>query len=82
MEMSTMKLEEIASVMKEYGAAIRGDWGSIDGRCEQSSIQTFADAILEPGKYEAATLRDQAGICPVGSGHWTDHCGEDCEATK
>jgi hypothetical protein len=78
--MIAMKLDEVSKVLCEYGAAIRGDWGSIDGRSEQSSIETFADAILKPEKYEAATLRDQADLCPSGSGHWTEHCDDDCEA--
>lgn len=73
-----MTLEEVSNVLCEYGEAIRGDWGSIDGRSERDSIQTFADAILSPGKYERETLRDQAGICPNGSGHWTEYCDEDC----
>ena len=74
-----MTHNEVSSVLCEYGAAIRGDWGSIDGRSEQSSIETFADAILKPEKYEAATLRDQADLCPGGFGHWTEYCDDDCE---
>jgi len=76
-----MTLEEVAGCLIEYGAAIRGDW-SIDGRCEQSSIETFADAILKPEEYEAATLRDQADLCPDGGGHWTDHCLDSCEGDE
>jgi len=70
-------IEEVSAVLCEYGAAIRGDWGSIDGRSEQSSIGTFADAMLFPERYEKATLRDQAGICPTGGGHWTEYCDVD-----
>jgi len=78
MEMSTMKLEEVSKVLCEYGAAIRGDWGSIDGRSEQSTIDTFAAAIQKPADYTVAKLRDQAGICVNGGGHWTEYCDDSC----
>jgi len=74
-----MRLEEVSSVLCEYGAAIRGDWGSIDGRSEQGTIGTFADAVLSPEKYELETLRDQAGICVNGGGHWSEYCDDSCE---
>lgn len=74
-----MTTEEVAAVLREYGSAIRGDWGSIDGRSEQGTIDTFADAFTRPDYYTAAQLRDLADICPHGGGHWTDHCSESCE---
>jgi len=73
-----MTLDEVAKVLCEYGEAIRGDWGSIDGRGERSTIQEFAAAILEPGSYTIEDLRSQADICPNGYGHWTQYCDEDC----
>ena len=73
-----MKLEEVSSILCEYGEAIRGDWGSTGGSSERSTIQTFADAVLSPEKYEKETLRDQAGICPNGKGHWTEYCEDYC----
>ena len=73
-----MTIEEVAKVLREYGSAIRGDWGSIDGRSEQGTIGTFADAITSPHKYTAEQLRNDADICPHGSGHWTEHCSDSC----
>lgn len=74
-----MRLGEVARVLYEYGEAIRGDWGSIDGRSERSTIHEFADAILTPDDYTVEALRSQADICPNGSGHWTEYCDNDCE---
>ena len=73
-----MDHKEIAKVLREYGSAIRGDWGSIDGRSEQYSINEFADAITSPGEYTTAQLRERADICPHGDGHWTDYCDDSC----
>jgi len=77
-----MKLEEVSQVLCEYGAAIRGDWSSIDGRSEQGSIQTFAAAMLAPEKFTAEQLREDTDICANAGGHWTEHCDDDCEAAS
>lgn len=77
-----MTIEEVAGVMREYGEAIRGDWGSIDGRSERSTIHEFADAFLDPIGRTVAELRSMADICPIGSGHWTEYCDDDCEGEK
>ena len=69
-----MTLEEVASVLREYGSAIRGDWGSIDGRRERDTLDSFASAITTPGVYTVAEIRELADICPHGGGHWTEHC--------
>jgi hypothetical protein len=73
-----MKIEQVASVLREYGEAIRGDWGSIDGRGERSTINEFADAFLKPESFTAERLRDMSDICPFGGGHWTEHCYDTC----
>jgi hypothetical protein len=78
---NSMRTDEVAKVLCEYGEAIRGDWGRIDGRSERSTIQTFADAINKPQIYTAETLRLMADICPLGSGHWTEYCDDECEPT-
>lgn len=70
-----MKLEEVASVLNEYGEAIRGDWGSID---ERPTINTFAEAMLHPDKCSVERLRLAADICPHGHGHWTQYCDKYC----
>lgn len=74
-----MKLEEVAKVLNEYGSAIRGDWGSIDGRSEQGTINVFAAAMLSPGRFTASDLRECADICTGGGGHWTEHCSDSCD---
>jgi len=77
-----MNAEDLARVLREYGAAIRGDWGSIDGRSEQGTLETFADAVTNPGAYTVQQLRDMADICPAGNGHWTEYCDSDCGAAS
>jgi len=73
-----MTLEEVSEVLREYGSAIRGDWGSIDGRSEQGTIDCFAAAVTAPNMYTAEELRSLADICPHGAGHWTWHCSTYC----
>jgi len=73
-----MTHEEIAKVLREYGSAIRGDWGTIDGRSEQLTLNYLAEVVADPEHYTAAQLRDVADICPHGKGHWTDHCTDTC----
>lgn len=73
-----MTLDELSKVLREYGSAIRGDWGSIDGRSEQFTIESFADAITSPHEYTVEKLRNDADICPHGDGHWTDYCSDTC----
>lgn len=75
-----MSIQEVAQVLREYGSAIRGDWGSIDGRSEQLTVNYFAEVITAPEHYTVAQLRDVADICPDGEGHWTEHCTISCGA--
>lgn len=74
-----MILREVTGVLEEFGQAIRGDWGSIDGRSIRSSLSAFTPAIHEPERYTAEYLRDILGICPNGHGHWEYYCEEDCK---
>lgn len=69
-----------AKALREYADAIRGDWGSIDGRSEKNSLNRLAD-VIEDRDTEVSidTLRDVLGVCPHGQGHWTMYCDEDCE---
>lgn len=68
--------DQIATVLHEYGEAIRGDWGSIDGRSERSSIQRMAGWVRDLSTFPDTLdeARDQVGICLDGEGHWQSYC--------
>ncbi len=72
----------LAQVIREYGQAFRGDWGSIDGRSvrdEMEDIAFWMEADAYPGDEKA---RERLGICPTGTGHWTQYCEDDyCNKT-
>lgn len=79
-----MKEVTVADLLDEYGASLRGSWGDIDGRSEQSSLWELSDAIRNFGnsalpEHEVASLRYGIDVCPKGKGHWTEYCDEDCE---
>ena len=61
-------------VLREYANALRGDWGSIDGRSEKMSLNAIADAIVSNEPHTMESLRNAAGVCPAGGGHGTDYC--------
>lgn len=72
---------QIAQVLMEYGEAIRGDWGSIDGRSERSSIQCMAGWVRDPDTFtDLRTGRDQVNICLDGEGHWQSYCRDSWSA--
>lgn len=77
-----------ADLLDEYASALRGDWGSIDGRSERIALNCLSAAIREHGNAplsdsKVTTLRDDMGVCPHGGSHWIDYCDEDdeCEET-
>lgn len=72
-----------ADLLDEYGSALRGSWGGIDGRSEQAALGSLSKAIIDHGNDCLATasvqsLRDDLGICPAGNGHWTEFCDDEC----
>ncbi|UVK58451.1 hypothetical protein SEA_GLOBIWARMING_58 [Arthrobacter phage GlobiWarming] len=70
------KKKVIAKALREYGQAIRGYWGDLDGRTVLSVLEDVA-AELE-GRHEPRTIaqhRDNMGICPDGGGHWGGRWG-------
>ena len=75
----------ISDIVRELGAAIRGDWGTIDGRSVRLSMDRIAAHIEAEGNAEmtdaeARQLRDNANLCLSGGGHWQMYCeDEDCE---
>ena len=73
-------------VLREYAGALRGDWGSIDGRSEKIALNRLADAVEYYGtatlkQIDLVGLRLAAGVTPSGSGEWYDYpadeAGED-----
>ncbi|AYN58129.1 hypothetical protein PBI_JUDY_59 [Arthrobacter phage Judy] len=70
------KKKVIAQAIREYGQAIRGSWGDLDGRSVLSVLEGVADEL--EGRREPRTLeqhRDDMGICPDGGGHWGGRWG-------
>lgn len=63
-------------VLREYGSAIRGDWGAIDGRSVLMDIDKIAHEIESGGTMSDGQLRDSVGICTHGGGHWQDYCND------
>lgn len=75
------QITDIQTTLREYGAALRHDWSSIDGRHERQALNELADQ-LNPGTAEAdlGELRELMSLCPEGNGHWNSHCDGDCGA--
>lgn len=71
-------------LLDEYARALRGSWGDIDGRSEQSALNTLSDAIRTHGTGDLPDvtvqgLRTTLDVCPSGLNHWTMFCDEECE---
>lgn len=71
--------EVVAQALTEYGEAIRGDWGSIDGRGVRTELHELAALLrLDPTPApDISELRRKFSLCPGGGGHWTEHCWDD-----
>ena len=77
----------VADLLDEYGEALRGDWGSIDGRSERDSLQNLAQEFREQGNEplsdaDVAHIRGYLDICLQGWGHWSFYCDEDCRSAR
>lgn len=71
--------DQIARLLSEFGSAIRGDWGGIDGRSIQGDMDNFASWVRNPESLpDIKTCRGWMGICPHGEGHWDDYCDDTC----
>lgn len=71
-----------ADLLDQYGQALRGDWGGIDGRSEKLALLNLSAAIREHGNETLSNdmilkLRDDLNVCANGGGHWDSFCGED-----
>ena len=70
----------IATVIREYGQAMRGDWSEIDGRWVRDDMDTIARWISGDAYYVSDLCgRESLGLCPSGRGHWDHHCDLDCK---
>lgn len=78
---------QVLMVLREWADAIRGDWGSIDGRSVRADMNLMADTLLAANhdsgsQVTVRALRQTMGVCAVGGGHWEWYCndGRDCAA--
>ena len=67
------------NVLAEFGQAIRGDWGSIDGRGIQYSLEGLIEEMQSDTPIDIPRMRDNMYICVAGGGHWQTYCDEECE---
>lgn len=74
-----MSNKVIAQALREYGQAIRGDWGDLDGRSVLSQLNNVADELLIDTDQSLDKWRQELGICPDGGGHWSGKWYGYCE---
>ena len=71
--------ERVAQALTEFGGAIRGDWGSIDGRSVRAQLDLLADYLRYPESTPPLPdIRIRLDVCPYGKGHWTEYCEDYC----
>lgn len=65
---------QVAIVIRGFGQAIRGDWGSIDGRSIRDTMNHLAN-YLDPDSevLDADAFCEWEGIC-LKCQSWTEHC--------
>ena len=69
----------VAKALTEFGGAIRGDWGSIDGRAVRAQLDLLADYLRFPETTPPLPdIRNRLDLCPNGRGHWTEYCADYC----
>ena len=56
-----------ADILDDWAAAIRGDWGSIDGRTCRMQLETIGAYLRDA--CDELTLSD-VGVCTFGGAHW------------
>lgn len=66
--------EKVASLLRELGAAYRGDWGGFDGRVLRDELD-FIAALTGASLIDIEACRQRLGLCPRGNGHWESSCG-------
>lgn len=77
----TTQIAEIATLLREYGQAVRGDWADLDGRSVRYVLDEIADQLDGASIWtDLVTERRSIAICPSGLGHWQRYCTQGCEA--
>lgn len=76
-------MKKLSEILNEYGQAIRGDWGTIDGRIVRRDLEIISNIMKGYGdkdlsKEQTLMLREDLGICLSGNGHWQEYCREGC----
>ena len=66
-------VEIVAQVLREYGNAIRGDWGR-DGRTCRDELWSLGECLSSTEPLIIKDVRSRAGVCVNGGGHWPDYC--------
>ncbi len=74
--MRTERTEIAANVLDDWATAIRGDWGSIDGRTCRDELGEVSRFLR--GDRDTLTQED-VGVCIKGEfgAHWDDHWPEE-----
>lgn len=73
------RISLVQTLLREYGEAVRGDWGEIDGRWVQRDLEAISYALDETEVPESLlTFRNRLDLCPSGEGHWSEHCNDGC----
>lgn len=70
-------MSAVTEAMLEWARAIRGDWSDVDGRTVKLTIEDWVAAIEGQEPQASWTLeyhRTDLGLCPLGGGHWIEHC--------
>lgn len=77
--------DEVVTVLMEWAQAIRNDWGSIDGRSSRDELNWLATCLVASHDPSLAahvptlrSVRDEAGVCVYGGGHWQEYCTPEC----
>lgn len=66
-------------LLREYGSAVRGYWGELDGRGVKACLDDLADLIEETGNADlhdgaSSEERSYLELCQHGRGHWASFC--------
>lgn len=68
-------MSDATTVLREWAAAFRGDWGSVDGRGARIELNEIADWADSPDTAPSLlVMRETVGICRLGKGHWFTYC--------
>jgi hypothetical protein len=71
------EVEVAFGLLGEWRAALRGDWGSIDGRSSRSELESWEAimrAAMDGNPVDVSRARELMGLCPHGGAHWSNNC--------